>query len=187
MELTKQLKTFDITDNPHCLHNLENDQYLNENRRLTRSQILPKSDQWPAISEYSIVKTTKKVSDPEDEVRKIYLNNKVKLVHKNLETIYEDPVIKKGSTMFLGAGKIKRSIYLDREFRITTKQKSLIRKMKIKRLGKTKKPFKMSEDEFKAKMMIVDTYINDNDCEENKVGCITSTSLYNGNDEMDTL
>ncbi|KAL0272664.1 UNVERIFIED_CONTAM: hypothetical protein PYX00_005540 [Menopon gallinae] len=188
MELTKQLKTFEITDSPHPLHKSDRDQFLNENRRLTRSQILPKNSFWPAVTECPVVKTPRKVIDPEAEVKKIYLNNKVKLVHKNLETIYEDPVFKKGgNTMFLGAGKLKRSIYLDREFRITTKQKSKIRKMKIKRLGQTKKPFKMSEDEFKARMMVVDTFINDNNCEENRDGCVTSTDICNNNSEMDTL
>lgn len=155
-------------------HKLEGD-LLNS----TKSSSLPESAQSQCLSGV-MTRSKSKVNgvaflnyqtqiESERKVNKdinIYLK-KQKTVQKNLETIFEDPVYKKGSLRLIGSSKIKRSIYLKREFRYTSKQKSALRKLKIKRLGKKLKLVKMTDYEFQSKMSQIDRYLNDNVKEPN--------------------
>ena len=97
------------------------------------------------------------------------LVKKTRRVQKHLETIYEHPIWKKGNTIFLGKSKVKRSLYLDREFRRANKQKTKHRKSKIKKLGKNFKLLKMTDDEFKNKMLQLDHFLNDNNVDINSL------------------
>ncbi|EEB10052.1 hypothetical protein Phum_PHUM014200 [Pediculus humanus corporis] len=87
------------------------------------------------------------------EVMENVLVKKTRRVQKHLETIYEHPIWKKGNTIFLGKSKVKRSLYLDREFRRANKQKTKHRK----------------NDEFKNKMLQLDHFLNDNNVDINSL------------------
>ncbi|KAK6638326.1 hypothetical protein RUM44_008755 [Polyplax serrata] len=165
LELSKKLEgdLLNSKENNLCANNSCGIPY---SPRTTRSKLHPKS----MLKEDAKVSNIKGSSESTNSSN---LNKKTRMTNKNLETIYENPVWKKGNVMLIGTSKVKRSIYLDREFRRTSKTKSKLRKIKIKKLGKKFKPLKMSDDEFQNKMLQIENYINDRDVSfnHNNEGC----------------
>lgn len=173
MELSSKMESMNLMKMPPVLHSVLNGSLPSQNLspRVTRSRVTTttQSKEIPS-AEIALPSASrrprKKKNDQENDIEKFYLNKKVTLIHKTLETIYEDPILKKGNTMFIGQAKVKRSLYLDREFRITSKQKSKLRKTKIKRLGRQAKKCKISDEEFKKKLNSIESFINEEDNEQ---------------------
>lgn len=165
LELSRKLEgnLLESKINSAYFKNTLSDSY-NFRPRMTQSKVLGienKDTIGNKISNERLEKSGKKACS----LKNVYINKKEKVMCKNLETIYEHPILRKGNTMFVGTSKVKRSIYLDKEFRKVTKQKSKLRKIKIKKLGKKFKSFKMTDDEFKKKMLKIENFINDIDSE----------------------